>query len=70
MVLLLCIGCTRIDNDNYDTIINDVISNNINIYNTTSLGYKYYLPLGISKIYDNDYNQKFRVNNTYMYLYC
>ena len=69
MVLLLCIGCTRIDNDNYDTIINDVISNNINIYNTTSLGYKYYLPLGISKIYDNDYNQKFRVNNTYMYLY-
>ena len=34
MVLLLCIGCTRIDNDNYDAIIDDVISNNINIYNT------------------------------------
>ena len=25
MVLLLCIGCTRINNNNYDVIVNDVI---------------------------------------------
>ena len=24
MVLLLCIGCTRINNNNYDVIVNDV----------------------------------------------
>ena len=68
MVLLLCIGCTRIDN-NYNDIINSFTKNNSNIYNTTALGYKYYLPLGISKVYDKDYNQKFKINNTYMYLY-
>ena len=68
MVLLLCIGCTRIDN-NYNDIIDSVTKNNSNIYNTTALGYKYYLPLGISKVYDKDYNQKFKINNTYMYLY-
>ena len=27
MVLLLCIGCTRINNNNYDVIVNDVIEN-------------------------------------------
>ena len=40
MVLLLCIGCTRINNNNYDVIVNDVIENSNNIYNTNSLGYK------------------------------
>lgn len=68
MVLLLCIGCTRID-DNYNDIVDDVTRNNSNIYNATSLGYKYYLPLGVSKVYDKDYNQKFKVNDVYMYLY-
>lgn len=69
MVLLLCIGCTRINNNNYDVIIDNVINNSNNIYNTTSLGYKYYLPFGINRIYDKDYNQKFKINDTYMYLY-
>ena len=69
MVLLLCIGCTRINNNNYDVIVNDVIENSNNIYNTNSLGYKYYLPFSINKVYDKDYNQIFKVNDTYMYLY-
>ena len=34
MVLLLCIGCTSINNNNYDVIVNDVIENSNNIYNT------------------------------------
>lgn len=49
MVLLLCIGCTRINNNNYDVIVNDVIENSNNIYNTNSLGYKYYLHLVLIK---------------------
>ena len=47
----------------------DVIENSNNIYNTNSLGYKYYLPFSINKVYDKDYNQIFKVNDTYMYLY-
>lgn len=69
MVLLLCASCTRVNDKNYDDIVMNVTRNNSNIYNTTSLGYKYYLPLGVSKVYDKDYNQKFKVNDTYMYLY-
>ena len=69
MVLLLCIGCTRINNNNYDVIVNDVIENSNNIYNTNSLGYKYYLPFSINKVYDKDYNQKFKTDNVYIYLY-
>lgn len=70
LVLLLCIGCTRIDNsNNYDIIINSVTSSNKKAFNTTSLGYKYYLPLGVSKVYDKDYNQKFKMDDVYMYLY-
>lgn len=69
MVLLLCASCTRVNDKNYDDIVMNVTRNNSNIYNTTSLGYKYYLPLGVSKVYDKDYNQKFKVNDVYMYLY-
>lgn len=69
MVLLLCASCTRVNDKNYDDIVMNVTRNNSNIYNTTSLGYKYYLPLGVSKVYDKDYNQRFKVNDTYMYLY-
>lgn len=70
-VLLLCVGCTRIDNvDNLDQIVNAVFQNQEKPANTTSLGYKYYLPVGVSKIYDLDYNQKFKIDNNYIYLYA
>ena len=69
MVLLLCASCTGVNDKNYDDIVMNVTRNNSNIYNTTPLGYKYYLPLGVNKVYDKDYNQKFKVNDTYMYLY-
>lgn len=69
-LLILCIGCTRIDNiEDYKVIIDNVIEeNNINT-NTVSMGYKYYLPIGVSKIYDKDYNQKLKYEDVYMYLY-
>ena len=69
-LLILCIGCTRIDSiEDYKVIVDDVIEeNNINT-NTVSMGYKYYLPIGVSKIYDKDYNQKFKYEDVYMYLY-
>ena len=58
LTLILCVGCTRIDNiEDYSIIIDKIINNNYNNQNTTSLGYTYYLPLGVSKVYDKDYNQ-------------
>ena len=69
-LLILCIGCTRIDNtDDYKVIIDDIIEENNISTNTASMGYKYYLPIGVKKVYDKDYNQIFKVNDTYMYLY-
>lgn len=69
-LLILCIGCTRIDNvSDYKVIIDNIISkNNINT-NTASMGYKYYLPMGVKKVYDKDYNQKFKYEDINMYLY-
>lgn len=70
LVLVLCVGCTRIDNTlNYDTVVDTVISDSKKTSNTTSLGYKYYLPLGVSKVYDKDYNQKLKIEDTFLYLY-
>ena len=53
-LLILCIGCTRIDNtDDYKVIIDDIIEENNISTNTASMGYKYYLPIGVKKVYDN-----------------
>lgn len=70
-ILILCVGCTRIDNtENKDLIVESVMQNKDKKANTTSLGYKYYLPMGVSKIYDKDYNQKFKIDDNYIYLYA
>lgn len=70
-ILVLCVGCTRIDNiENIDLIVDAVFENNNKGANTTSLGYKYYLPIGVSKVYDKDYNQKFKIDDNYIYLYA
>ena len=69
-ILVLCVGCTRLDNiENKDVIINEILQNTDKKANTTSMGYKYYLPIGVTKVYDKDYNQKFKVDNNYIYLY-
>ena len=71
IILVLCVGCTRIDNlENKDIIVNSVFQNSNKKANTTSIGYKYYLPIGVSKVYDKDYNQKFKIDNNYIYLYA
>ena len=71
LIVTLCVGCTRIDNiDNLDLIVDPVLVNKNKPSNTTSLGYKYYLPTGVSKIDDKDYNQKFKIDDDYVYLYA
>lgn len=70
LILVLCVGCTRIDNiENKDLIIEAVLNSKEKPTNTTSLGYKYYLPIDVLKISDIDYNQKFKIDNDYIYMY-
>lgn len=69
-LLILCTGCMQINNTtNYSAIVDSVIKRNKGNVNTTSLGYKYYLPLGVAKLSDKDYNQKFKIGNTTLYMY-
>lgn len=68
-LIFLLIGCKKIENDdNYITLINDCFNDNY-ITNKVSTGYKYYVPRGVKKVRDYDYNQVFLVDDSYMYLY-
>lgn len=70
LVLILCTGCMHVTNDrNYDSLIDAIVNKTDTKANTTSLGYKYYLPMGVSKVYDKDYNQKLKIESTYAYMY-
>lgn len=67
-LLLLC-GCTKVsDNNNYIESVQACL-NNHSITNTVSTGYKYYVPRGVRKVRDYDYNQVLLVDKSYMYLY-
>lgn len=67
--LLLLSGCKQVnDNNNYiDKVYNCLKKEKIT--NGVALGYKYYVPKGVKKIKDYDYNQVFLVDDCYLYLY-
>jgi len=73
-ILLICltfllVGCTRTDQtEKYMDLINNCLSTKANT-NNVSIGYKYYMPKGVRKINDYDYNQVFLTDNTKLYLY-
>lgn len=70
-IILLLTGCTKIDRStvNYKEIVNSIlVSDNHNV-NTASVGYKYYIPLGVDLSYDSDLNKEFKVGNTKFVLY-
>ena len=67
--LLLLSGCKQIyDNNNYVEKVYNCLKEK-NITNEVSLGYKFYLPKGVIKIKDYDYNQVFLVDDCFLCLY-
>ena len=67
--LLLLVGCTKIqENNNYIESIKICLNEKSNT-NNVSAGYKYYIPKGVKKIKDYDYNQVFLIEDQYIYLY-
>jgi len=65
---LVLTGCTKIDS-NIDTIVNATMSKEIKNVNTVSTGYELYIPMGVIQLVDNQYNQKFKIRDTHVYLY-
>lgn len=70
IILIFFTGCTKIEknNEDYSKYVVATLKEK-NITNNVALGYKYYLPRGVKKIKDYDYNQQFLINNTYLYMY-
>jgi hypothetical protein len=67
--LLLLSGCKQITEDtNYVAKVNNCLKEDI-ITNGVGLGYKFYVPKGVKKLKDYDYNQIFLIDETYLYLY-
>ena len=71
LIILFLTGCSKIDNDTkeYSKIINDILVTNNHNVNTASVGYKYYLPIGVDLAYDSDFNKEFKVKDNKIVLY-
>lgn len=61
-------GCMKITN-NLDDIVNTIMTEDSNYVNTVSTGYELYIPNGVKQVVDNEYNQKFKIKDRYIYLY-
>lgn len=68
VIMLLLTGCTRITS-NLDDLVNNIFSSDRIIVNTVSTNYELYLPIGVKQEKDREFNQRFKVRNTYIYLY-
>jgi len=71
LIVFLLVGCTavRIDTKSIDNIINVILSKENNLHNRVGLGYKYYVPRGISYIDTTDFNEKLYSKGNYYFLY-
>ena len=67
-VLLLC-GCSKINDKNYDELINSVVASNYKIENTYRTGYKYYTPTNMDILSTLDYNETLADDNYKYYFY-
>jgi hypothetical protein len=70
-ILLLLTGCTavRIDTTSIDSTVDIILSKNNNLYNRMGIGYKYYIPKGVTYIDSSEANDKLYSNGVYYYLY-
>ena len=68
IILLMLTGCTKIDN-NLDNVVEEIMTKEVNGVNTVSTGYELYIPIGVIQLVDNEYNQKFKIRGTHVYLY-
>lgn len=70
-MILLITGCSKVssNSNNYVEVVNNVLNYNNKSVNTTSVGYKYYKPIGVTVVYDGELNKEFKVKDNLMLLY-
>ena len=68
--LFILTGCTayNVDDMSYEDIIEMVVTEDTNLYNTNNKGYKYFLPAEFSVYKDDNYNQVLLSKGTFYYL--
>lgn len=71
LFVLLLSGCTvvRIDTSDLNNIVDVVLSKDNTLFNQVGKGYKYYIPVGVSYIDTEDFNDILYSNGNYYYLY-
>ncbi len=71
ITIILFTGCSivRVDNKNFNELVDILMKDDIKLYNQSFEGYKYYLPKGMKMIEKHDYNQILQANNNKYYLY-
>ncbi len=71
LLLVMLTGCTivRIDTTSIDNIVDVVLSKNNTLYNRVGIGYKYYVPRGVTYIDSSGSNDRLYSNGVYYYLY-
>jgi hypothetical protein len=64
-------GCSikKVNNKDINELVNNLLDKKINLYNQTSIGYKYYAPRGVRVIDSTSYNEKLFSNGYTYYLY-
>ena len=70
LLVILSTGCARIEKE--DNNYNDLIVNCLTkkaITNDVARGYKFFTPKGVKLIKNYDFNQKFLIDDDYVYLY-
>lgn len=70
-IILLLTGCTKIDKNtnDYQKIIDSILINDNHSVNTASIGYKYYIPMGVDLTYDSNLNKEFRIKDNKVVLF-
>ena len=66
--LLITTGCTELTSD-VEQVVNVAMASDKVSANTVSTGYELYIPIGVKQVVDSEYNQKFKIDNRYIYLY-
>ena len=71
IITIFITGCSikKIDTADKDSLISFMTNENYKLYNRYSIGYKYYLPKGVSLINYGDYNEQLLSNGNIYYLY-
>ncbi len=71
LLVFLLTGCTvvRIDTTSIDNTVDVVLSKDNTLYNRVGIGYKYYVPRGVTYIDSRGTNDRLYSNGVYYYLY-